>query len=42
VTTWRDGGNKKMAEGGCPKERAFPPGFVKEFVPEWEDLIDRA
>ena len=41
VTTWCNGGNKKTAERGYPKQRAFPPDFVKEFIPEWEDLIDR-
>jgi len=41
VTTWCDGGDKKTAERGYRKQRVFPPYFVKEFVPEWEDLIDR-
>ena len=41
VATWRDGGDKKAAGRGRRKQRVFPPDFVKEFVPEWEDLIDR-
>ncbi len=42
VATWREGGDKKTAGGGRRKQHVFPPDFVKEFVPEWEDLIDRA
>ena len=42
VATWRDGGDKKAAGRGHRKQRVFPPDFVKEFVPEWEDLIGRA
>lgn len=41
MATWRDGGDKKMPGRGYRKQRVFPPDFVKEFVPEWEDLIDR-
>ncbi len=41
VATWRDGGDKKTAGRGHRKQRVFPPDFVKEFVPEWEDLIAR-
>lgn len=41
VAAWR-GGDKKTAARGHRKQRVFPPDFVKEFVPEWEDLIDRA
>ena len=42
VTTWRNGGYKKTTGRGHRKQRVFPPDSVKEFVPEWEDLIDRA
>ena len=42
VATWRVGGNKKTAGRGRRKQRVFPPDFVKAFVPEWQDLIDRA
>ncbi len=42
VTTWRDGGDKKTARRGRRKQRVFPRDFVKEFVPEWEDLTSRA
>jgi len=42
VATWRDGGDKKTAGRGRRKHRAFPPDFVKQFVPDWQDLIDRA
>lgn len=42
VATWRDGGNKKTAAKAHPRrQRVFPPDFVKEFVPEWEDFIDK-
>ena len=42
VTTWRNGGYKKPPGGGHRKQRVFAPGFAEEFVPDWEDLIDRA
>ena len=42
VATWRKGGDKKTAERGRRKQRVFPLDFVEEFVPEWEDLVDRA
>ena len=42
VATWRDGGDKKTAGRGRRKQRVFPPDFVKQFVPDWQDLIDRA
>ena len=42
VAKWRSGRDKKTAGRGRRKQRVFPEGFVTEFVPEWEDLIDRA
>lgn len=41
VATWRKGGDKKTAGRGRGKQRVLPPDFVKEFVPTWENLIDR-
>ncbi len=41
ITTWRDGGQKKVAGERRRKQRVFPPNFVVEFVPKWEKLIDR-
>ncbi len=42
VATWREGGDKKTAGVGRRGQRVVPPDFVLEFVPGWEDLIDRA
>ena len=42
VATWHKGGDQKAAGRGKRKHRVFPPDFVKEFVPGWENLIDRA
>ena len=42
VATWREGGDKKTAGRGRRRQRVFPPDYVMEFVPGWEDLIDRA
>ena len=42
VATWRGGDDRKTTRGGRRKQRAFPQAFVKEFVPEWEDLAGRA
>ncbi len=41
LTMWHDGGKKKTAGGSRRKQRVFPPDYVIEFVPEWEELIDR-
>jgi len=42
VATWHGAGHKKTAGRGRRKQRVFPPDFVKAFVPDWQDLIDRA
>lgn len=39
---WRAGGDRNRPKRGRRKQRVFDWDFVEEFVPEWEDLIDRA
>jgi hypothetical protein len=41
VATWRRGGDKITAGRGRRKRRLFPADFVQEFVPAWDNLIDR-
>jgi hypothetical protein len=42
VAAWRVKGHKKTARSGPRKQRVFPSDFVKEFVADWQDLINQS